>query len=80
MGIGDDGILADGKNIGEVTLQMLEAMVDEESCVISIYYGQDVDAELAAELEKQAQALYPDLDIEVHCGGQPIYYYMVSVE
>ena len=80
MGIGDKGILADGKDIEEVTLQMLEAMVDDESCVISIYYGQDVDEAAASALEDKVQALYPDLDVEVHSGGQPIYYYLVSVE
>ena len=80
MGIGDAGILADGKDIEEVTLQMLEAMVDDESCVISIYYGQDVEEAAASALEEKVQALYPDLDVEVHSGGQPIYYYLVSVE
>ncbi|MBQ8813666.1 MAG: DAK2 domain-containing protein [Lachnospiraceae bacterium] len=80
MGIGDAGILADGKDIEEVTLQMIGEMVDDESCVISIYYGQDVSADKAEALESKVQALYPDLDVEVHSGGQPIYYYLVSVE
>ena len=80
MGIGDAGILADGKDIEEVTLQMIEEMVDDDSCVISIYYGQDVAANTAEALESKVQALYPDLDVEVHNGGQPIYYYLVSVE
>ena len=80
MGIGDSGILANGKDIEEVTLQMIEEMVDDESCVISIYYGQDVAANTAEALEGKIQALYPDLDVEVHTGGQPIYYYLVSVE
>ena len=80
MGIGDSGILANGKDIEEVTLQMIEEMVDDESCVISIYYGQDVATNTAEALEGKIQALYPDLDVEVHTGGQPIYYYLVSVE
>lgn len=80
MGIGDAGILADGKDITEVTLQMIAEMVDDEACVISIYYGQDVSEATASVLEEQVAKLYPDLDVEVHSGGQPIYYYLVSVE
>lgn len=80
MGIGDAGILANGKDIEEVTLQMIEEMVDDDACVISVYYGQDVSETTASELEAHIAKLYPDMDVEVHSGGQPIYYYLVSVE
>ena len=80
MGIGDAGILANGKDIEEVTLQMIEEMVDDDACVISVYYGQDVSEVTASELEAHIAKLYPDMDVEVHSGGQPIYYYLVSVE
>ncbi len=80
MGIGDKGILAVGKGREKVAKEMVAAMVDEDSEVISIYYGaetEEADAEkLAQELEEQ----YPDCEVEVNMGGQPIYYYIISVE
>ena len=80
MGIGDSGMLAVGKGKENVAKATVAEMVDDESEVISIYYGADVaeeDAEaLAAELEEE----YPDCEIEVNMGGQPIYYYVISVE
>ena len=72
--------LVSGKDIEEVTLQMIEEMVDDDACVISVYYGQDVSEVTASELEAHIAKLYPDMDVEVHSGGQPIYYYLVSVE
>ncbi len=80
MGIGDHGILAVGRNRLEVTEATVAEMVDDESEVISIYYGADTDK---AEAEKLAAALeeaYPDCDVELNVGGQPIYYYIISVE
>ncbi|NBH12798.1 DAK2 domain-containing protein [Lachnospiraceae bacterium] len=80
MGIGDSSILSVGKNMDAVTKEMIAQMVDEDSAIISIYYGEEVaekDAQkLAAEIEEQ----YPDCEVEMHLGGQPIYYYVISVE
>ena len=80
MGIGDSGILSVGQSVEETTKDMLSQLVDEDSELISLYYGQDV---LPGDAEKFAQSLeeiYPDIDIDVHMGGQPIYYYVLSVE
>ncbi len=80
MGIDDEGIKAVGDDIENVTLNLLEEMTDEDSGLISIYYGSDVNEENADKLKRKVEESYPDLDIEVNYGGQPIYYYIVSVE
>lgn len=81
MGIGDKGILSVGKEMKDVTLEMITEMVDEDSDeLISIYYGEDISEEDASALSEEIEAKYPDLDVELQYGGQPIYYYIVSVE
>lgn len=80
MGIGDAGILSVGQDIVETTLEMLEQLVDDDSELISLYYGQDVTEEEAAAFTQEVEKLYPDVDVDVHCGGQPIYYYVLAVE
>lgn len=80
MGIGDHGILAVGSEIRKTTLDMLEQLVDEDSELISIYYGEEVKEEEANELIEQIEELYPDADVDAHFGGQPIYYYVLAVE
>ncbi len=81
MGIGDKGILSVGKEMKDVTLEMITEMVDEDSDeLISIYYGEDISEEDATALSEEIEAKYPDLDVELQYGGQPIYYYIVSVE
>ena len=80
MGIGDKGILAVGKGIEETTKAMLEQLVDEESELISIYYGEEVKEEDAEQLIQEIEELYPDVDVDAHFGGQPIYYYVLAVE
>ena len=80
MGIGDHGILAVGSVIRKTTLDMLEQLVDEDSELISIYYGEEVKEEDANELIEQIEELYPDADVDAHFGGQPIYYYVLAVE
>lgn len=80
MGIGDQGILSVGQSVEETTKEMLEAMVDEDTELISMYYGQDVLAEDAEKFAESVAELYPDVDVDLHSGGQPIYYYVVSVE
>ena len=80
MGIGDSGLLAVGNDISAVTLDMISKMVDEDSELISLYYGQDFSAEEAEALGEAIEEAYPDCDVEVNDGGQPIYYCVVSVE
>ena len=80
MGIGDAGILAVGKEIRETALAMMEEMVDADSEIIGIYYGEDVSEEDANALGELLAEKYPDAEVEVHYGGQPIYYYVISVE
>lgn len=80
MGIGDAGILAVGPSIDGTTKDMLAQLVDEDSELISIYYGADVPEEDAERLIAEIEDLYPDQDVDAHCGGQPIYYYILAVE
>lgn len=80
MGIGDHGILAVGKEIEDTAVATVQEMTDEDCEIISIYYGSDVTAEDAEQLAARLEELYPDFDVELNEGGQPIYYYVVSVE
>ncbi len=80
MGIGDSGILSVGTDIDMTTLDMVSQMIDEDSEILSIYYGNEVSEDKAGELASKIEELYPDIDIEVNMGGQPIYYYVISVE
>ena len=80
MGIGDSGILAVGQSVEETTKEMLAQLVDEDTELISLYYGQDVQEESAENVAQEIEDLYPDVDVDVHSGGQPIYYYVLSVE
>ena len=80
MGIGDEGILAVGEEIDDTTINMIKEMQDEESEIVSLYYGVEVTEEAANKLaDKIAEAL-PEIEVEVYPGGQPIYYYIASVE
>lgn len=80
MGIGDDGILAVGRELGETTLRMMEALVDADSEIIGVYFGEEVSEKDAQALGDEIAEKYPDAEVEVHYGGQPIYYYVISVE
>ena len=80
MGIGDAGIISVGKEIEPTTLEMLAELVDEDSELISIYYGEDVTEDDATALTEKIEELYPDVDVDTHFGGQPIYYYVLAVE
>lgn len=80
MGIGDAGILAVGSEIEATTLAMLAEIVDEDSELVSIYYGSDVTEDDASALTGKIEELYPDVDVDTHFGGQPIYYYVLAVE
>ena len=78
MGIGDSGILAVGQSVEETTKEMLAQLVDEDTELISLYYGQDVQEESAENFAQEIEDLYPDVDVDVHSGGQPIYYYVLD--
>lgn len=80
MGIGDKGLVSVGKDISEVTYDLVVDAVDEDSEIVCIYYGQEVDEKEANMLSDRISEEYPDLDVQVYYGGQPIYYYIVSVE
>ena len=80
MGIGDAGILSVGTEIAETTKDMIAQLVDDETELISVYYGCDVTEEEAEDLTSALEEMYPDIDIDAHMGGQPIYYYVIAVE
>ena len=80
MGIGDAGILAVGKERLQVAEDMVAEMIDEESEIISVYYGEDISEEEAEDLSNKLSEKYPDCEVELNQGGQPIYYYLISVE
>lgn len=80
MGIGDSGILAVGKDLEETTKELIANLVDEDSELISIYYGEEVSEEDAEKFTEEITELYPDVDVDIQFGGQPIYYYVIAVE
>ena len=80
MGIGDKGILAVGQDVEATTREMLINLVDEDSELISLYYGEEVKKDDAERFTAEIEALYPDVDVDAHYGGQPIYYYVLAVE
>ncbi len=80
MGIGDKGILAVGPEINQTALELLENLVGTDSEFISVYYGEDISKEAADAFVELVQERFEDIEIDVHYGGQPIYYYVMSVE
>ena len=80
MGIGDKGILSVGPDVEDTTMELLEALVDEDSELISLYYGEEISEEDAEKFIARVEEAYPDVDIDAHFGGQPIYYYVLAVE
>ena len=80
MGIGDSGILSVGKDLEETTKELIANLVDEDSELISIYYGEEVSEEEAEKFAGEIEELYPDVDVDIQFGGQPIYYYVLAVE
>ena len=80
MGIGDHGMLAVSTSLEKTTVDTLKAMLDEDSELVTVYYGSDVSAADAQALTAKLQESCPDVEIELQEGGQPIYYYLISVE
>ncbi len=80
MGIGDSGILSVGESVLDVTIGMVQEMIDDEQELISVYYGEDITEEEAEVVKSKIEAAYPDSDVELQYGGQPIYYFIISAE
>lgn len=80
MGIGDDGILSVGADMEQTLMDMVAQLVSDESGIVSLYYGADVSEEDAMALGEKLQEQYADVEVEVNAGGQPVYYYIISVE
>ena len=80
MGMGDNSILSVGRDMDTVIREMITQLVDEDSAIISIYYGEEIKEQAAKQLGAELEETYPDCEVEVHYGGQPIYYYVISVE
>lgn len=80
MAVGDNGILAAGTELNQTAFEAAKAMIDEESELVSIYYGADITEEEAQNLADQIVKQNPLVEVEVNEGGQPVYYYIMSVE
>lgn len=80
MGIGDHTILSVGTDLAAVTLEMVDEMMDEDAAIVSIYYGEESTEEAASALASAIGEKYPEVEVEINSGGQPIYYYVISVE
>ena len=80
LGLGDKGLAAVGQDITATMIEMLKTMVDEDSELISVYFGEDIEEEAANEAVEAIEEAFPDLEVELQPGGQPVYYYIVSVE
>jgi dihydroxyacetone kinase-like predicted kinase len=80
MGIGDKGLVAAGSDIEQVAYELVSKYTDEDSEIISIYRGDDVSEEDGEKLRKRLEDTFPDVDVQCYYGGQPIYYYILSVE
>ena len=80
IGLGEGKLLSAGDNIDEITTQLVESLVDEDSAIITLFYGEDIQEEQAEALRESLEEKFEDIDIELYYGGQPIYYYLVSVE
>ena len=79
MGLDDKKILAKGEDVSQVTIELIEKLRRGEE-IITLYYGQDVSEEDATKLQKAIMEKYPECDVEIHYGGQPIYYYYIAME
>ena len=80
MGIGESGIQAVGKDIAATTMELLSTMIDEDASLVSVFYGEGMKEEDAQNIADQMEEKYPDVEVEVQFGGQPVYYYIISVE
>ena len=80
IGIAEGDLLAAGDDVEETTVRLIEDLVDEDTAIITLFYGEDVTESQASDLGNVLEAKYEDIDIELYYGGQPLYYYLISVE
>lgn len=80
IGLINGKIAVAGEDIADITISLLEKMLDEDSEIVTLLYGQDIVSDQAEEISAYLEDTYPDLDVELHSGGQPLYYYLISVE
>ena len=80
MGVADSGIVAVGKEIGDTAFESVKTLVDDDSELISVYYGKDISEEDAEALAERIRSEFEDCEVEVASGGQPLYYYIISIE
>ena len=80
MGMVDNRIRVLGSDVHDVALEVVDGMVTDESSVITVYYGSDIAEDKGAELVSELEARYPDCEVDLQKGGQPLYYYLISVE
>ena len=80
IGIAEGKLLAAGDKVDEITTDLVEKLVDEDSAIITLFYGEDTSEEDAEALRDSLEEKFEDIDVELHYGGQPLYYYLVSVE
>lgn len=80
MGLDNKTILSVGTDIKATTIDLIKALIDEDSQLVSLYYGEEITEEVALELADEVSSEYPDIDVDVQYGGQPIYYFILSVE
>ena len=80
IGLDNKRILAKGDDIEETTLKLVKALKNDEHEMITLYYGEGIKEEEAEQLAAKVSETYPDCDVDFHFGGQPVYYYMVSLE
>lgn len=80
MGLDNKTILSVGTDIKETTIELIKALIDEDTQLVSLYFGEKITEEIAQELADELSSYYPNIDVDVQYGGQPIYYYILSVE
>ena len=80
IGIAEGKLLSAGDKVDEITTDLVEKLVDEDSAIITLFYGEDTSAEQAEALRDSLEEKFEDIDVELHYGGQPLYYYLISVE
>ena len=80
IGIAEGKLLSAGDKVDEITTDLVEKLVDEDSAIITLFYGEDTSKEEAEALRDALEEKFEDIDVELHYGGQPLYYYLISVE
>ncbi|HBI93785.1 MAG: DAK2 domain-containing protein [Terrisporobacter othiniensis] len=80
IGIAEGKLLSAGNNVDEITTDLIGKLVDEDSAIITLFYGEDTSKEEAEALRDSLEEKFEDIDVELHYGGQPLYYYLISVE